>query len=504
MGQNPPPTMAGYESPSARLKIPSNDGGIVSVPRSVGGGMLRFLRHTTRRWLLVLGICEFSLLAFAFWLAAHIRSAGSPNLLGELTAHLFPRSLAFAAMIVLGLAALGLYQMHLRDSWFGLLTRQVVGFMLGSIALVIFYYVVPQFLIGRGVLGIALLLGFVFVTLFRIGFMRTVDADAMRRRVLVLGVGSRAELILQRMRRRADRRGFAIVGFANLGESNVKIPAEHLVDIEGALDEWADRHHINEIVVGPDERRGGLPMEDLLRCKQSGIEITELATFFERESGKIKLTLAEPSWLVFSRGFDTTPLRRLSKRGFDLCAASALLLVTWPLMLMVAIAIRLESGKGQPILYRQQRVGERGKVFDLFKFRSMRTDAERDGVARWAMKGDSRVTRVGRIIRRTRLDELPQLWNMLRGDMSVVGPRPERPEFVDELARKIRYYNLRHCVKPGLAGWAQLRYPYGASEEDAVEKLTYDLFYVKNNNLLFDIMILIQTFEVVVFGHGVR
>jgi lipopolysaccharide/colanic/teichoic acid biosynthesis glycosyltransferase len=173
-------------------------------------------------------------------------------------------------------------------------------------------------------------------------------------------------------------------------------------------------------------------------------------------------------------------------------------------MLLVALAIRIESGKGQPILYRQERVGERGRVFQLVKFRSMRTDAERGGVAVWASKNDDRVTRVGRIIRRTRLDELPQLWNVLRGDMSVIGPRPERPQFVADLAEKIRYYNLRHCVKPGLAGWAQLRYPYGASIEDAEEKLKYDLFYVKNNNLLFDFLILIQTFEVVLFGRGVR
>jgi len=504
MGLTPPPPIAGYEPPAER-KLLSDPVGFVSVPKTLGGGMLRFLRHQTRNWLMVLGVGEFSLLVIAFCLAAYIRSAVGPaDLFDELSAHLFPRALAFASILVFGLAALGLYQVHLRDSWFGMLTREIVGFALGSGILVIFYYVVPQFRIGRGVLGIALLLGFVFVASFRIGFMRTVDADAMRRRILVLGAGSRALLILQRMRRRADRRGFAVVGFAALGDSEVKVPPEQVVQIEEPLDAWADRNQINESVVGPDERRGGLPMEELLRCKQSGIEITELVTFFERESGKVKLSLAEPSWLVYSRGFDTTPLRRMSKRCFDLAAASALLLVTWPLMLLVALAIRVESGKGQPILYRQERVGERNRSFDLIKFRSMRTDAERDGVARWATKSDDRVTRVGRVIRRIRLDELPQLWNILRGDMSVIGPRPERPQFVADLAEKIRYYNLRHCVKPGLAGWAQLRYPYGASQEDAEEKLKYDLFYVKNNNLLFDILILIQTFEVVLFGRGVR
>jgi sugar transferase (PEP-CTERM system associated) len=466
--------------------------------------MLRFLRHQTRRWLLVLGVCEFGLLTFSFWIAAHLRSKGVLDPLDDVSAHLLPRSITFGAMIVIGMAALGLYQMHLRDSWFGVLTRQVVGFVLGSVALIICYYVIPQLKIGRGVLGIALVIGLVLVTVFRFAFLRTVDAEAMRRRVLVLGVGSRAHLIIQRMRRRADRRGFTIVGFANLGESKVEVPADRIVDLEGSISGWAERHQINEIVVGPDERRGGLPMEELLRCKQSGMDITELVTFFERESGKVKLSLAEPSWLVYSRGFDTTPLRRATKRAFDLLAASVLLLLTWPLMLGTALAIRFESGKGQPILYRQERVGERSVPFKLIKFRSMRTDAERDGVARWATQSDDRVTRVGRVIRRLRFDELPQLWNIMRGDMSVIGPRPERPQFVEDLATKIRYYNLRHCVKPGLAGWAQLRYPYGASEADAEEKLKYDLFYVKNNNLLFDLLILIQTFEVVLFGRGAR
>jgi exopolysaccharide biosynthesis polyprenyl glycosylphosphotransferase len=218
----------------------------------------------------------------------------------------------------------------------------------------------------------------------------------------------------------------------------------------------------------------------------------------------VQLSLTDPSWLVFSGGFDATPLRQLSKRCSDLFIATVVLALTWPLMLLTALAIRLESGPGQPILYRQERVGARGKTFKLIKFRSMRTDAELDGIARWANKDDDRVTRVGRFTRKVRLDELPQLWNVLKGEMSFIGPRPERPQFVVDLGKKIRYYELRHCLKPGLAGWAQLRYPYGASEADAVEKLKYDLYYVKNHNLMFDLLILIQTVEVVLFGRGAR
>jgi sugar transferase (PEP-CTERM system associated) len=245
-------------------------------------------------------------------------------------------------------------------------------------------------------------------------------------------------------------------------------------------------------------------MADLLELRQRGVDVTDLTTFVEREAGRVQLSFTDPSWLVFSGGFDSTPLRRFSKRAFDLLAAAAVLALTWPLMLLTALAIRIESGRGQPILYRQERVGARGKTFWLTKFRSMATDAERDGVARWASKNDDRVTRVGRVIRKTRLDELPQLWNVLKGDMSLIGPRPERPQFVADLSHKIRYYEMRHCLKPGLAGWAQLRYPYGASDEDAAEKLKYDLYYVKNHNLLFDLLILIQTVEVVLFGRGAR
>jgi sugar transferase (PEP-CTERM system associated) len=276
------------------------------------------------------------------------------------------------------------------------------------------------------------------------------------------------------------------------------------VTIDGPLAEWALVNRIDEIVYGPDDRRGGLPMQDLLQCKQVGIQVTDLASFFEREAGLIKLTLTDPSWLVFSNGFNSTLGRKFSKRSMDVIASLLVLAMTWPLLLLVALAIRLESGRGQPILYRQERVGLLGSTFQLVKFRSMRTDAEKDGVARWAGKNDDRVTRVGRIIRRTRLDELPQLWNILCGDMSIVGPRPERPEFVADLDQDLRYYSLRHCVRPGLAGWAQLRYAYGASRQDAEEKLKYDLFYVKNHNLVFDVLILLQTFEVVACGRGVR
>lgn len=466
--------------------------------------MLRFLHKQSERWLLLLGLGELLLLALSLKAATYLRYFRYPDDLAKVSEGMLQHSLVFALVIMLGLAALGQYQSHMRTSWFGLLARQVVGFGLGWFGLVVLYYVLPQAYVGRGVLGIALLVGFVSVAAFRALFLRLVEIEAFKRRVLILGAGTRASQIHSRMRRRSDRRGFAVVGFVPREGEKLVVPADKVLPTEIPLHVLALREEVDEIVVGVDDRRGGLPMEELLECRQYGIDVTDLTTFFERESGRVQLSFTDPSWLVFSGGFNATPLRRLSKRCFDLTAAALVLLLTWPFMLLVVLAIRIESGAGQPILYLQERVGARGKSFRLAKFRSMRTDAELDGVARWASKDDDRVTRVGKFIRKVRLDELPQLWNVLKGEMSFIGPRPERPQFVADLATKIRYYNLRHCLKPGLAGWAQLRYPYGASEEDAAEKLKYDLYYVKNHNLLFDLLILIQTVEVVLFGRGAR
>jgi len=243
-------------------------------------------------------------------------------------------------------------------------------------------------------------------------------------------------------------------------------------------------------------------MSKLLECKLQGISIVDLPTFFERETGYVQLNSLSASWMIFSEGFSKTGFRRLLKRAFDICVSCAMLVATLPIILLAALAIWRESGR--PILYRQTRVGEAGKVFEILKFRSMRIDAEKDGIARWAQKDDDRITRVGKFVRLTRIDELPQLLNVLRGDMSFVGPRPERPPFVHDLSRKVPFYGSRHSVRPGITGWAQVRYPYGASLDDAVQKLQFDLYYVKNHSLFLDLVILLQTAHVVLFGKGAR
>jgi sugar transferase (PEP-CTERM system associated) len=260
---------------------------------------------------------------------------------------------------------------------------------------------------------------------------------------------------------------------------------------------------IDEIVVAMDDRRRNFPIAELLQCRLKGVDITDVVTFLERETGKVHLDVLNPSWLIFGEGFRRDTWRRIEERLFDVVSSSLLLIVTSPVLLLTTLAVWVDSGLRGPVFYRQVRVGYAGRNFEVIKFRSMRVDAEKNG-AIWATPGDNRVTRVGSVIRKLRIDELPQIVNVLKGDMSFVGPRPERPEFVARLAETIPYYSERHWVKPGITGWAQLCYPYGASERDAIEKLQYDLYYVKNHSLLFDIMVLAQTVEVVLLGKGAR
>jgi sugar transferase (PEP-CTERM system associated) len=283
----------------------------------------------------------------------------------------------------------------------------------------------------------------------------------------------------------------------------VSAPADRLVLRPDDLYRWSVDNDIDEIVVAMDDRRQGFPMHELLECRLSGIEVLELPSFLERETGKVRLDVLNPSWIIFGEGFRASPTQQVLARGLDVFASLGLLILASPLMLLAMLAIKLEDGRQAPLFYRQKRVGFHGRVFDVLKFRSMRLDAEKHGAV-YATQNDPRVTRVGLLMRKMRVDELPQLLNVLRGEMSFVGPRPERPEFVCDLEQKIPYYRERHTVKPGITGWAQLCYPYGSSERDTVEKLQYDLYYVKNRSLLFDLAILVQTVEVVLWGKGAR
>ena len=337
----------------------------------------------------------------------------------------------------------------------------------------------------------------------RLLFENILDQDMFKRRVLVYGAGQRVSSLLE-LRRRSDRRGFKLVGYMATEGDQLLVPAEHLIPRPGDLFEWVNRNPVDEIVVAMDDRRKGFPMHELLECRVAGIDILELPSFLERETGKVRLDVLNPSWIIFGEGFKASMTLRAIERAFDVAASLGLLAIGAPFMMLATLAIKLEDGLRAPIFYRQHRVGRHGEVFDVLKFRSMRVAAERSGKAQWATTNDPRVTKVGAFIRKTRIDELPQLITVLKGDMSFVGPRPERPEFVDHLEQKIPYYRERHTVKPGITGWAQLCYPYGSSEKDALEKLQYDLYYVKNRSILFDLAILVQTVEVVLWGKGAR
>jgi sugar transferase (PEP-CTERM system associated) len=401
--------------------------------------------------------------------------------------------------------AMGGYKRGANQSFVDMVVRVASALVLGMLPLVFTYYFAPQFFLGRGALGLAIVISFVLLICVRFAFDRFIDHAAFNSRVLVLGTGARANLIRTAMNE-GELGGLEIIGFVQLNTEGSQAAAKSEMQVQNlnkSLIELVNEQAIDQIVLAADDRRKSLPVKDILDCKMSGVAVVDLSTFFERETGKVRLDILQPSWLFLSDGFRLSVLRRVSIRVFDLGCALLMLPLMMPVMAVVALAIYLESGGRGPVFYRQTRVGEKGKLFQIIKFRSMRVDAESNG-PRWASAGDSRITRIGNLIRRTRLDELPQIFNIIKGEMSFVGPRPERPEFTRELREKIPYYSERHRVKPGLTGWAQIRYPYGASEEDAVQKLQYDLYYVKNQSIFLDLIIIFRTFEVILFGKGAR
>lgn len=414
-----------------------------------------------------------------------------------------PKALLVSVVALLSLVAMGLYQFHQRLYFSEAVVRVMVGLTFASLGLAILFYAYPPLMISRDVASIAIIYALLLIVCVRYFFVRTVDEHRFRRRSLVYGAGDRASSIAA-IRRRADRRGFKVVArVAAMGDTIIE--DKEVLAVNGqSITDIAIEADAEEIVVAMDDRRGNLPIRDLLDAKLKGIDVIDLLEFLERETGKIRIDLVSPGWLVFSPGFRRSRMRQFAKRVMDLVVSSALLLVSWPIMLLVILAVKIEDGISASVIYRQRRVGQGGVPFDVLKFRSMREDAESDGVAVWATENDSRITRVGNFLRNSRLDELPQVLNVLAGQMSVVGPRPERPEFVNELQENVPYYAERHVVRPGVTGWAQLKYSYGASEEDAVEKLQYDLYYIKNQTVMLDILIILQTVEVVLWGKGAR
>jgi sugar transferase (PEP-CTERM system associated) len=438
----------------------------------------------------------------AVYASAYLRDLDKFPNLPQYLDPLLLRALLFASSMTASMFAMGLYQGQLREGVSGILMRLSISFFIGIVILSIVSYVSQTLLFGRGVLSIALIISFLLIILLRSFFLKTVDESILRRRVLVLGAAERAANFT-RLRRKSDHRGFNIIGFIHIeGEQDI-IDENRVLALDGPLLDKCLKLEIDEIVVAITDRRKKFPVHELLDCRLNGIDVVDALTFFERETGKIIIELLNPSWLIFSEGWTRGAIRSLTHRFFDIFLCFLLLLLTWPFLILTTIAIAIEGGFAAPVLYRQVRIGQNGKPFQLLKFRSMHA-VQTIPTVELGTPDPSRVTIVGSIIRKFRIDELPQIYNILKGDMRFVGPRPERPELVTLLSEKIPYYDERHLVKPGLAGWAQLNYPYGSTEKDALEKLQFDLFYVKNHSLVLDLFILAQTVEVVIFGKGSR
>jgi sugar transferase (PEP-CTERM system associated) len=451
-----------------------------------------FNRHVSARSLTVFG-GELFLIFGSVALAAALRS-------GTL-AHSFWKIALVTVVCQLCLYYNDFYDLTLVHANRELVVRLFQAVGAASIVLGALYFAIPALMIGDGIFVSALCVFLVGILGWRLLFNRLMGSLKLEERILFVGTGTAARTVARQI---LDQRDFAyrIVGFIDDDPSRIgeRIVNPAIVGTPADIPNLIVRHQIDRIVVGMSDRRGKLPVEQLLRAKLAGVRVEDATTTYERVTGKILIDDLRPSWLIFSDGFRVSRATRWMKRTIDLALSIVLAVLASPVMLLTALAVWLESGG--PVLYCQERVGENGRTFTLCKFRSMRTDAEKGGVPMWARDGDDRITRVGRIIRKTRLDELPQVWNVLRGDMSFVGPRPERPYFVAGLSQQIPFYQQRHAVKPGVTGWAQVKYRYGSSLEDAMEKLRYDLYYIKHLSVSLDLTIVFDTVKVVLFRKG--
>ena len=447
--------------------------------------------------LLVLGDCVAAFLAMLA--AISLRSHKIPTLedaleLGGVKISTFVLIVVFLSFLV------EIYKNHHE-----LITREIavkIGASLGVSCFVFSFltYANEDSLYGRGLLATAIIIFGLLQFFFHITYRICVKSRSLARRVVILGVGPFAGNMGAIIPESDEN--YLLSGYVQCSNESPQVPPATILENSGGLLETVKREKVDKIVVSLTERRGVFPFQEVMACKLAGVEVMDAPSFYEHVTGKLFLEGINPSWIIFSHGFKVSRLSKVLKRGVDILCASAGIALTIPFLPLIALAIKLDSAG--PVFYRQERVGEMEKNFYLYKFRTMRADAESGTGAVWAQKNDSRITRIGEFFRKVRIDELPQFYNILRGDMSMVGPRPERPEFVKTLKEAIPYYSERHFVKPGVTGWAQVCYPYGASVEDAVEKLRYDLYYIKNISLSFDLMIILETIQVVLFRKGAR
>ena len=464
------------------------------------GALVRLFKHYVPHCVLLLGLADLFCLLVAGELGWALRARQIGIDLPP-AAERLPQLLTFACALQVALVAVGAYAAASFRSLRFAAARLAVAVSLGILGLSLVFFLLPSLSFWRSNLLYAMVIAVALLLATRAMLGRALGGDAFKRRVVVLGAGERARRVVELSR--TPGINFVVAGVVAMGEPAHAIPSAAPRDRIGELADHVTALGASEVVLALEERRNALPVRDLLRVKTAGVQVIDLPGFLERETGRIDLASVNPSSLIFSDGF--AGARMLScffKRAFDISASLLLLALTWPVIAVTAAAIKLES-RG-PAFYRQRRVGLYNEPFDIVKLRSMRDDAEAPGRAVWAAQDDPRVTRIGRFIRLVRIDELPQTWTVLKGEMSFVGPRPERPQFVGDLERRLPFYAERHMVKPGITGWAQINYPYGASVEDARHKLEYDLYYAKNYSPFLDLLILLQTLRVVLWPEGAR
>lgn len=466
--------------------------------------MFRIFSHYIPGSLIALVIIEALVLYVSVFVAAELRYFDEPDkdLLISLLEPLHYKAFLFSVLMLGCMTAMGLHTRNIVDSFSSMMMRIFLSFGIGIFVIALIYYIYPELFLGRGVIAITLIVAFMGVLLTRTIHQNLDKNSIFKRKLLVIGAGSMGKL-LEDKKAFAHSQGYEIVGFVAIDEDNIQVNKGSVLAIETSLYDLCQDLHVDEIVLAMDDRRKGFPLSSLLECKMKGIVVRDALDSLERITGHIEIDALHPSGVIFSDGFTNAVSASYAKRMFDIISSCIILLITSPVIILTAASIWLSSFGREPVFYRQVRLGLCDAPFNVLKFRSMRTDAEKEG-AQFASKNDSRVTRIGSFIRKTRIDELPQLINVLKGDMSFIGPRPERPQFVLVFEQSIPHYSLRHTVKPGITGWAQISYPYGETLEDTRMKLQYDLYYIKNYSLFLDMTILIQTIQVVLFGKGAR
>lgn len=448
--------------------------------------------------LITLPIGDFIISIFALYFT-FLQRLDSVFIAGEINNFIVFIFIFFAFILIFLSFILEMYNQEKNGSLKVLLVKTCIGVMIAFVIFSLIDYLLSFINIEKSILLMSLIFFGILQFFWHVSY-KILKIPGISQKILIIGAGSIAEKIGQAIN--SVNNNYKLAGYVNIQNEIPKVPRYLILENNNGLEDLVSKEKINKIVVSLSERRGIFPIRDVLNCKFRGISIVDAATFYEEITGKLLIEDIKPSWFIFSDKFRISFFKLLGKRLIDIFVGSLGLLITAVFFPVIALLIKIDSPG--PIFYRQQRVGEKEKLFTLYKFRTMFEDAENMTGPTWAGEDDPRITKVGKKLRKFRLDEFPQFYNVLKGDMSVIGPRPERLEFVEKLKKKIPFYSERHYVKPGITGWAQIRYPYGASERDALEKLRYDLYYIKNMSFFLDFIILFSTVKIMILGRGAR